>query len=216
MVTRKPLNVRMGKCKGAKVRLYTYIKKMTPLAAVSSLRGGLQKRLRRFISIRLGRPIFLLTPLQAFVKVEWAYRHRTQVNFLRERAAEVKALLLYIRRPSLKVFFGRLFRAAWRRPRLRWRFRWPLLPKISSRLRPRRRKWGLGIKYSAPIWAGLGSLLAGVRRVGLTTPRRTLGLVKVKGELAKFFYRNRQLSAKSVRAARCLALLQSRAFLKAT
>lgn len=111
-----------------------------PLAAVARLRDGLKKRLQRFISIRLGRRVVTVTPPSVTSKVEWAQRHRTQINFLKGRAEEVKTLLTFIRKPSLKVFFGRLFRAAWRKPRLRWRFRWPLLPKISSKLKARRRK----------------------------------------------------------------------------
>ena len=100
----------MGKGKGAKVRLYAYIKHNNTLAALTSLRPGLAKRLRRFIAIRLGRPVRILRP--AFTAVAWAQRHRIQTNFLRARAVEVKALLLYIRRPVVKLFFNKLFRIA--------------------------------------------------------------------------------------------------------
>lgn len=119
LVTRKPLNVRMGKGKGAKVRLYTMIGHSTALASVSSLRPGFKKKLKRFVGVRLGRRVSILEPSTGAFRVEWAQRHRTQTGFLRTRAAEIKALLTFIRRPSLKFFFGRLFRAAWRRPRLR-------------------------------------------------------------------------------------------------
>jgi hypothetical protein len=130
----------MGKGKGAKVRLYTKISHATPLAAISSLRSGFKKRLKRFASIRLGRRVSILEPLLGFKGVEWAQRHRTQTNFLRARAAEIKTLLGFIRRPSIKFFFGKLFRAAWRRPRLRWRSKWPLLPRVNARLKARRKK----------------------------------------------------------------------------
>lgn len=123
LVTRKPLNVRMGKGKGAKVRFYTKIKHGSPIAALSAIRDGLKKRLKRFVGIRLGRRVALAEPSQQLEAVEWAQRHRTQVNFLKERAAEIKTLLTFVRKPSLKLFFGRLFRAAWRKPRLRWRYR---------------------------------------------------------------------------------------------
>jgi len=151
LVTRKPLNVRMGKGKGAKVRFYTKIKHGAPLAAVSYIRDGFKRRLRRFVGIRLGRRVVFSEPRPQEGAVEWAQRHRTQTNFLRNRASEVKDLLTFVRKPSLKVFFSRLFRAAWRRPRLRWRWRWPLLPKISARLKSRKRKWGSGLKNSYPI-----------------------------------------------------------------
>jgi hypothetical protein len=156
----------MGKGKGAKVRFYTKVSHSTTLAAISSLRPGFKKKLKRFASIRLGRVVSIFEPLLGPKGVEWSQRHRTQTNFLRSRAAEIKTLLAFVRRPSLKFFFGRLFRAAWRRPRLRWRFKWPLLPRVSARLKARRKKWGSGSKASSPIWAGLASLMAGVRRVG--------------------------------------------------
>lgn len=140
LVTRKPLNVRMGKGKGAKVRFYTKISHATTLAAISSLRPGFKKKLKRFASIRLGRGVSIFEPLLGAKGVEWSQRHRTQTNFLRSRAAEIKTLLTFVRRPSLKFFFGRLFRAAWRKPRLRWRSKWPLLPRVSARLRARRKK----------------------------------------------------------------------------
>ncbi len=162
LVTRKPLNVRMGKGKGAKVRFYTLLKHNTPVAALTRLRSGLQKRLRRFISVRLGRPVYVLRP--SVVGVEWAQRHRVQANFLRARASEVRALLPFIRRPLTKFFFSRLFRTAWRRPRLRWRLKWPLLSRLSVRLRARRNAWGAGVKATTPVWAGLGSLAKGLRR----------------------------------------------------
>lgn len=149
LVTRKPLNVRMGKGKGAKVRLYTAFRGGVTLAALSALRAGLQVRLRRFISIRLGRPTLLLQPTA--VIPGWVQRHRTQVRLLRARAREVKMLLTLIRRPALRIFFNRLFRRAWKRPRLRWRFRWPALPRRSARLRSKKRKWGLGVRYTAPL-----------------------------------------------------------------
>lgn len=119
LVTRKPLNVRMGKGKGAKVRFYTKINHGSPLAAFSTLRDGLKKRLVRFVSIRLGRRALLVEPSLSSSSVEWAQRHRTQINFLKGRAGEIKDLLTFVRRPSLKFFFGKLFRAAWRKPRLR-------------------------------------------------------------------------------------------------
>jgi len=156
----------MGKGKGAKVRLYSYIKRNTPLAALTRLRPGLIKRLQRFVSIRLGRPVRVLNPL--FLTPEWAQRHRVQTAFLRTRATEVKALLTFIRRPAVKLFFNKLFRIAWRRPRLRWRSKWPLLPRIALKLKIRRKTWGSGIKAAAPVWAGLASLLAGVRRLRRT------------------------------------------------
>ena len=112
----------MGKGKGARIRPYTFLRDSSTLAAVSFLRIGFKQRLKRFVSIRLGRPVLLFNPLTASTKVEWAQHHRTQVNFLRARAYEIKALLVYIRRPTLKFFFSRLFKAAWRKPRLRWRF----------------------------------------------------------------------------------------------
>ena len=122
------------------MRFYTKISHSTTLAAVSSLRAGFKKKLKRFVSIRLGREVVILEPSRAGSGVEWAHRHRTQVDFLRTRAGEVKALLAFVRRPALKLFFGRLFRAAWRRPRLRWRSKWPLLPKVSMRIKARRKK----------------------------------------------------------------------------
>lgn len=112
LVTRKPLNVRMGKGKGAKVRFYTKIGHGSPLAAVSAVRDGLKKRLKRFVGIRLGRRVALAEPTPQHSQVEWAQRHRTQTNFLKERAAEIKTLLTFVRKPALKFFFGRLFRAA--------------------------------------------------------------------------------------------------------
>jgi hypothetical protein len=123
----------------------------TALAAVSSLRPGFKKKLKRFVGVRLGRRVSILEPLMGKFGVEWAQQHRTQTGFLRARAAEIKALLIFIRRPSLKFFFGKLFRAAWRRPRLRWRSKWPLLPRISARLKARRQKWGSGIRSAAPV-----------------------------------------------------------------
>jgi hypothetical protein len=102
----------MGKGKGAKVRFYTKISHATPLAAISSLRSGFKKKLKRFVSIRLGRRVSLFEPSVGLKKVEWAQRHRTQTNFLRARAAEIKTLLTFVRRPALKFFFGKLFRAA--------------------------------------------------------------------------------------------------------
>jgi hypothetical protein len=119
LVTRKPLNVRMGKGKGAKVRFYTKISHGVPLAAFSTIRDGLKRRLVRFVSIRLGRKVILAHPNLHPSPVEWAQRHRTQTNFLKQRAGEIKELLTFIRKPSLKFFFGKLFRAAWRKPRLR-------------------------------------------------------------------------------------------------
>lgn len=130
----------MGKGKGAKVRFYTKISHATSLAAISNLRSGFKKRLKRFTSIRLGRGVSIFEPLLGTQRVEWAQRHRTQTTFLRSRAAEIKTLLAFVRRPSLKFFFGRLFRAAWRRPRLRWRSKWPLLPRVSARLKARKKK----------------------------------------------------------------------------
>lgn len=123
LVTRKPLNVRMGKGKGAKVRLYSLINRQTAIAAVSRLRLGLQTRLKRFSTTRLGCPTFIATPNKGSTLVEWTQRHRIQTSFLRTRATEVKALLAFLRRPTIKIFFARLFRGAFRRPRLRWRFR---------------------------------------------------------------------------------------------
>ncbi len=170
LITRKPLNVRMGKGKGARIRPYTFLRDSSTLASVSCLRTGFKRRLRRFISIRLGRPVLLFSPLAVAPKVEWAQYHRTQVNFLRARAYEIKALLVYIRRPTLKFFFSRLFKAAWRKPRLRWRFNWPLLPRISARAKVRKKRWGAGARYSSPVWAGLASLLNGVRRTRSSSP----------------------------------------------
>lgn len=119
LITRKPLNVRMGKGKGAKVRLYTFFRGGSPIAAVSALRGGFQTRLKRFMSIRLGRPVTVYRPKLSLSSPVWSQRYRTQVNSLRQKAEEAKALLGFVRRPSLKFFFSRLFYVAWRRPRLR-------------------------------------------------------------------------------------------------
>ena len=163
----------MGKGKGARIRPYTFLRDSATLAAVSLLRVGFKRRLTRFVSIRLGRPVLLLSSLAASTKVEWAQRHRTQVNFLRARAYEIKALLVYIRRPTLKFFFSRLFKAAWRKPRLRWRFNWPLLPRVSARVKVRKKRWGAGMRYSSPVWAGLASLFNGVRRTRTTSPLAT-------------------------------------------
>ena len=51
----------MGKGKGAKVRHYFKFLGGKALAAISRLRGGLQQRLSRFVSIRLGCPALVLT-----------------------------------------------------------------------------------------------------------------------------------------------------------
>ena len=62
LVTRKPLNVRMGKGKGAKVRRYSAGRGQAPIAALSSARGGLRRRLRRFMATRLGSPVSIVAP----------------------------------------------------------------------------------------------------------------------------------------------------------
>jgi hypothetical protein len=54
----------MGKGKGAKVRHYFKLLGGKALAAISRLRGGLQRRLCRFMTIRLGRPVLALAPLE--------------------------------------------------------------------------------------------------------------------------------------------------------
>lgn len=191
LVTRKPLNVRMGKGKGAKVRFYTKINHNVPLAAISSLREGFKKRLKRFVSIRLGRRVLIAGSPLSSSKIEWAQRHRTQTNFLKERAAELKVLLTFVRRPSLKFFFGKLFRRSWRKPRLRWRLKWPSLPKVSSKLKARRRKWGSGLKNSAPVWAGLSSLMLGVRKTK-TPSKENRDLIKhFKSQASHAFSRRR-------------------------
>jgi hypothetical protein len=172
LITRKPLNVRMGKGKGAKVRLYSFFKGGSTLAAVSSLRQGLQKKLRRFVAIRLGRPIFILKPLKESRRAPWSQRHRTQPKFLREKAVEIKTLLDFIRKPALRFFFNRLFRFAWRKPRLKWRWRWPLLPKRSLKFKRKRVRWGLGVKKAALIWAGLASLANNLKKPGPRLPKK--------------------------------------------
>lgn len=196
LVTRKPLNVRMGKGKGAKVRHYSLIGGSTSLASVSELRPGLKRKLKRFMGIRLGRKVFVLDPKRPTSKVEWSQAYRTQKDFLKARAGEVKTLLTFIRRPSIKLFFGRLFKAGFRKPRLRWRFRWPSLPKISMRLRGRRKKWGSGVRKFTMVWAGLSSLMLGVRRPKKKSTRRKGVLKKLKKEVGFTFHRIKGLSKK--------------------
>lgn len=185
LITRKPLNVRMGKGKGAKVRLYTALGGGCAVAAVSHLRAGFRTRLRRFVAIRLGRPVALLTPTPTATPVLWAQRHRTQTASTRHRAQEVKALLALIRRPGLKVFFSRLFRAAWRRPRLRWRFWWASVPPAYARCRARRGRWGTGVRTSAPLWAGLNALFLGTRRQTPLAAQRQKRVTAFEEDLTK-------------------------------
>lgn len=169
LITRKPLNVRMGKGKGAKVRHYSKGWGRAPLAAFSYLRDGLQRKVRRFATIRVGRPVLVLAPPGGAGALPlWARQWRTQTSLLRERAREIKSLLTFIRRPRAKFFFGRLFRVAWRRARLRWRARWPLLPARGGALRGRRARLGSGLRDGSLLWAGVASLAGGVRR----SPRR--------------------------------------------
>lgn len=113
LVTRKPLNVRMGKGKGAKVRRYTKNKGGAPLAAVSAMRPGLRTKVRRFMGTRLGCPVTVLDPDPGVERPPlWARQWRTQAELLKDRARELKGLLKLIRRPATKTFFARLFRLA--------------------------------------------------------------------------------------------------------
>jgi hypothetical protein len=102
----------MGKGKGAKVRLYTAFNGSAVLAAVSTLRSGLRVRLGRFMGIRLGRPVLVYSKSNSFKCPSWVQRHRTQAGSIKNRAKEVRSLLQLARRPSLKVFFSRLFYTA--------------------------------------------------------------------------------------------------------
>lgn len=155
----------MGKGKGAKVRRYSKVLGRSVLAALSGVRDGLRRRVRRFIGIRLGRPLALLAPACGETPAPaWARQWRTQARLLRDRAFELKDLLTLLRRPQTRRFFARLFRLAWRRPRLRWRGRWPLLPRRAGKRRGRRARVGGGFRRAAPIWAGLAALAKGVRR----------------------------------------------------
>jgi hypothetical protein len=120
LVTRKPLNVRMGKGKGARVRRYSKGHGQGPVAAVSAMRAGVRTRVRRFIATRLGCPILVLEPSPALVAPPlWVRQWRTQAALLRARARELRGLLKLVRRPMTKLFFARLFGLAWRRPRLK-------------------------------------------------------------------------------------------------
>lgn len=162
LITRKPLNVRMGKGKGARVRRYSKSRGGSPVAAMSSGREGVRRRIRRFIGIRLGTPISVAEGAET--APFWVRQWRTQAALIKERARELKALLKLIRRPLTKLFFARLFRLAWRRPRLKWRGRWPLLPSRAAGRRGRRLRWGGGFRVAAALWAGASSLAAGVWR----------------------------------------------------
>ena len=165
LVTRKPLNVRMGKGKGAKVRRYSKGRGQAPVAAMSYGREGLQRRVRRFVSIRLGCPVVVAVPEAGCPEAPfWVRQWRTQAALLKDRARELKALLKLVRRPLTKLFFARLFRLAWRRPRLKWRLRWPLLPSRAGAGRGRRLRLGGGFRAAAALWAGLASAAGGVRR----------------------------------------------------
>lgn len=164
LVTRKPLNVRMGKGKGAKVRRYSAGRGQAPIAALSSARGGLRRRLRRFMATRLGSPVSIVAPEGGGEAPLWVRQWRTQAALLKDRAREIKGLLKLIRRPLTKLFFARLFRLVWRRPRLKWRFRWPLLARRAGAWRGRRWRLGSGFRAIAPLWAGIASRAAGVRR----------------------------------------------------
>lgn len=164
LVTRKPLNVRMGKGKGAKVRCYSKGKGGAPLAAASSMRVGVERRIRRFVGIRLGCPILVHRPVEAAAPL-WVRQWRTQAALLRGRAKELKGLLKLVRRPLTKLFFARLFKIAARRPRLKWRSRWPYAPTRAGALRGRRWRLGAGFRASTVVWAGLASTALGVRRL---------------------------------------------------
>lgn len=110
LVTRKPLNVRMGKGKGARVRRYSKGRGGSPVAAMSSGREGLRRRVKRFIGTRLGAPISVTGGDET--APFWVRQWRTQAALIKERARELKALLKLIRRPLTKLFFARLFRLA--------------------------------------------------------------------------------------------------------
>ena len=166
LVTRKPLNVRMGKGKGAKVRRYSKGRGQAPVAAMSYGREGLQRRVRRFMSTRLGCPVAVGVPEAGCPEAPlWVRQWRTQPSLLKGRARELRALLKLIRRPLTKLFFARLFRLAWRRPRLKWRLRWPFLPARAGVGRGRRWRLGSGFRGTAVVWAGLASVASGVRRL---------------------------------------------------
>lgn len=172
LITRKPLNVRMGKGKGAKVRLYTYFRGGSALASISSLRQGLQKKLKRFMSVRLGRPVIILKPSKENIRALWCQGHRTQPKYLRNRAREIKTILGFTRKPTLKFFFSKLFKLAWKRPRLRWRFRWAFSTKRSLRLRGKKTRWGMGTKKATLLWGGLSSLSEDKKKEGTRLPKK--------------------------------------------
>ena len=156
----------MGKGKGARVRRYSKGRGQTPVAAMSSGREGLQRRVRRFMATRLGCPIVVAATEAGCPEAPlWVRQWRTQAALLKDRARELKALLKLVRRPLTKLFFARLFRLAWRRPRLKWRLRWPLLPARAGVGRGRRLRLGGGFRAAAALWAGLASSASGVRRL---------------------------------------------------
>jgi len=142
----------MGKGKGAKVRRYTKSKGGAPLAAVSAMRPGLRTKVRRFMGTRLGCPVTVLEPDLGVERPPlWARQWRTQAALLKDRARELKGLLKLTRRPATKIFFARLFRLAWRRPRLKWRWRWPLLPARGGAFRGRKLRVGSGFRRTALV-----------------------------------------------------------------
>ena len=140
----------MGKGKGAKVRCYTKGRGGGALAASSSMRIGMERRIRRFVGIRLGCPILVYHPTSAVAPL-WVRQWRTQAALLRGRAKELKGLLKLVRRPLTKLFFARLFKIAARRPRLKWRSRWPYAPTRAGGLRGRRWRLGAGFRASTVV-----------------------------------------------------------------
>lgn len=102
------------------------------------------------------------------------------MDLIRERARELKYLLTMSRRPRTRSFFGRLFRLAWRRGRLRWRSRWAFLVKRGGILRGRRLRPGSGLRALSVVWAGLSSLGRGVRRAHRWYTKIRLGLKTLK------------------------------------
>jgi hypothetical protein len=172
LVTRKPLNVRMGKGKGARVRRYSKGHGGAPLAAVSVMRAGVRTRVRRFMATRLGCPVIVVGPDPALASLAlWVRQWRAQAAVIRDRAIEIRGLIKLARRPSTKVFFAKLFGLAWRRPRLRWRRRWPLLPRKVGLNHGRELRPGSGFRPIAVLWAGASSVANGVRRIRRTKLR---------------------------------------------
>ena len=143
LITRKPLNVRMGKGKGARAGILAKISAGTPLLRVSVLRAGARAKLQRYLQARCAFRVGI-TPGSIHTTVRghplrWVVRRRIQRAFIYPRWRGLRLAVRPLRRPRLIIYLVRLYR---------WRLIVPGCGRLIRRTRAsksfglvRRRKW---------------------------------------------------------------------------